>query len=377
MKKIIYSLLLTLTFTTNIVPLTVNSTLLANKNTGKRILLLGEMHTSYAKQTLSDTEKIVYNTIEQNQKKDFSKLAHTLLTLNQQKGAQTVVISETNLKDLGRHFEEELGLVETQDHDDETIHVMPRLFLKTLLAPAATVDEKNALFSSSVKPFNDTPAASFVFNNQMRWIVGDTWRKEKDNFLSFTVYKHWKNILESLKNKEEMPTELTELSIANVKEYIGLWHDEFVKKNIHDLYAKQITATIDKTLKTGNLSVSDHIATVHEYLRNHRKILASDALNNNFINFISLKTDLELQGYVKEFEKDPTLKYLIMNFGDIHTQHIKNMLRKGGYTITAHNGYTVCSEPTTEKDIKKQTLKALNALKKHPNLVRADKLFQS
>lgn len=369
MKQIFYSLLIALSFTSNVLPLTINSTVLENKNTGKHVLLLGEMHTKYAKQTLADKEKTLYDTVEQQQKKEFTQLTNRLLALDPQKGAQTVVITEINPAILGSLLEEEAGLVDTQEQKDETVQVMPRLFLKTMLAPAKTVDEKVALFQSSVIPFNDVPAASFIFGNGLRWIAGDT-RTEKDKFLSFTVYKHWKSILESISKKEDMPEALSSLTIAHVKEYVKTWHDLFVSHGIADPYGLKIMATIDTAVKAGNLSSSDHIATVHAYLRNHGKIAASDALNNNFIRFTSLKPDLELRMYVESFEKNPMLKYLIIHFGNEHTKIVRNLLRKDGYHVVKQVGCNF-PEPKTTNDVKKQTMQALQFLKKTPNLLSA------
>lgn len=369
MHKILYTFVIAFSYTTYVQPLTVNSTVLKNNATGKQVLLLGEIHTLYARQTLTDTQQAAYDAVEQQQKQSFAKLADNLLALNSEKGSQAVVITEIGPNTLGRLLEEETGEVPAEDQRDETIQVMPRAFLKTVLAPAATVDEKLARYQSSVTPFNDVPAASFVLSNGLRWIVGDTMRGEQDKFLCFTVYKHWESILESIANKEDMPEALSSLTIDYVQEYIKTWHDTFVSYAIDDPYAQEIMATIDQAVQAGNLSPSDHIAKVHEYLRTHDDVAVCDVLGNNILKFLSLKTDLELCTYIKAFEQDPKLNQLIINFGSAHTQTAKELLSNAGYQVVEQAGCDV-SEPTTAEDVQEQTMQALAFLEKHPDLVR-------
>lgn len=376
MYRILYSLLLALTFATSTLPLTVNSTLLENKKTGKRVLLFGEMHTQYIDQMLNEEKQATCNAIEQRQKQDFTTLAHKLLDLNPEKGAQTVVITETSANSLGGLFEQESDLVEKQDNQDETIQVMPRIFMRTILAPATTADEKLALFQESIKPFNDIPAASFVFDNGMRWIAGDTTRTQKDKFLVFTIYDHWQSILDSIKINEDMPPDLAELSITNVKEDISFWHDEFVKHGLDDPYAQEILRSINTGVQAGNLSESDHIAALHAYLHNNDKQAERAALNNNILKLVSLKNDLELKRYLTVFEQDNQLKHIIMNFGDIHMQLIKKRLLDTGYVMVAQSGHTVCSEIASKDEAKKEIAQSLEVLKKHQNLVQVDTLFK-
>ena len=263
-----------------------------------------------------------------------------MLKANETQGAQTVVITETSTNMLSSLVEQVVGADQIRD-SGETLEVLPRIFLQHIVASGLNSDEKIKIFQKSMIPFYDIQTVSFVLGNKVRWVAGDRRRTEKDGYLVFTVYKHWDKIKEALDTKEELPTDLKELTIERVKEYIGTLHAEFAKRGIVDPYYEKVSAVIASALKDRNISESDHIALLHDQLLKQGQQKERDAFNNNLLSFIAQKFDAELYDYLDAFKKEKSLKYLLIAGGGIHNQQMRTSLLSQGYVIAKKVGVEV------------------------------------
>ena len=328
---------LLLTFSITIHAVNVKSILMVHPQSKKKVTLFHDAHAKYLKMIADAQQHKLLTDIYENQKSFLTTLTDTLLNADSNKGSQTIVITETGANSLGCLVEQEAGAVQAED-SQETLEIFPRMFLRKLFAPGSTVDAKSEIFKNSIEPFNNIGTASFVLNNKLRWIAGDRNRTEQDAYLSFTIYKHWDKIINAIESKEELPKELEELRIGNVREYIDILHAEFEKHGIKDPYSQKIIDVIDAAVTTKKVEKSDHFACLHKHLLESGNDTIRDEFNNNMISFISQKFDSELLMYLNAFEKDQSLHSALIFAGSEHNNQVRNFLLAKGYTIVEKAG---------------------------------------
>ena len=360
--KATFAIVFFLAFTINIFPVNVKSFFMVHPQSKKKVALFHEAHARYLKM-IGDTQQCkLLAEVNEKQKSFLTTLTDKLLNADLNKGTETIVITETDTNSFGCLVEQEAGAIQAEDNP-ETLEIFPRMFLRKLLALGSTVDEKLAILKESVQPFNNINTASFVLNNKLRWIAGDRSRTENDSHLCFTIYKHWDKIIKAIESKEELPKELTEIQIDNVKKYIDILHTDFQRNGIADSYRQKIINVIDDAVATKKVKESDHFAYLHKYLLESDKDTLRDEFNNNMIAFISQKLDSELLAYLNEFQKDPKLNSALIFAGSEHCEQVKNYLQAKGYAVIERAGLVDVSVEVCLKDKEKLTtlLENINA----------------
>lgn len=322
---------------TQSVSLTFKSCLMANHETHKKVILLDEAHSWYLNQIASPAQSTMLSKLHSHQKAIFTALANTLMHLDEARGAQWVVITETSTNTFSCLAEEEAGAIGARD-TGETRDVLPRLFLRHIFAPASTVDTKIALLGT-LQPFNATPAASFVMSNKVRWVVGDRYRTHQDAYLSFDVYKNWKEITAAVDAQEELPESQAAVTVGHVKNYANMLHTNLQDHGItDDSYYQKVSDVINGALATNGVHESDHLAFLHKHLIESGNSNLRYEFNDAVIALISQKFDAELRAYLNEFANDRTLKYAFILAGGYHNQYARELLESQGYSVEQQAG---------------------------------------
>jgi len=336
MKYFIIPALFFLNATTNILPLSYQSTLMIHPQSKKHVILYSDMHSDYLEELIDDDELELkkFEKLCKIQKKSLTELAHTFFKLDPKNGSQIVIITETDHDHFNDIVEGDLV-----GNDNNTLAVLPQMFIQRIVSSETNENKKHAIIiKKAVKPFNSTTTVSFLLNNGIRWIAGDTHRTDKDYSLIFTIYQKLNEIKETLEKKLELSSELKEFSIGNVKEYIKALHDEFEKRHIIDPYYKKVLDIINTVLKTKALSESDHIALLYGYFSQSGQTELQEELLLNLMGFISQKFDTELFDYLETFEKDASLNCLLVMAGGAHNEQLKVLLSSKGYSIVKTTG---------------------------------------
>lgn len=374
-------------YTTYVLPLTVNATLLANKNSGKRVLLLGDAHDQnidgilrYAaeltptKKTLTQAALSTFYTVKRQQKKTLTKFAQAMLENNNKKSAQTVIISEIDNTQLRALCKNTLG----NAFKSETFFVIPQVFMNHLWGSKSTPEDKLDMYEKSIKHFA-TPDNSLEFNNQLRWVAGDTLRDNNQTCLLKTINETSIQDLTSL--KQSLPDHVAAISIGDIKKNILQWRHFFASCGIDDQYNEKALALLDEELQTGKAFESTPIIDLTIQLRNDDPAKAK-ALYSYLGKLGNNQFDFELSaGYVKAFEDDASLKYLIINAGHEHTDFVKNKLIKDGFYLVETRGSNVSLTPEFKEASPAKALvilsKALDHVKKQSPHKLLPKLFQA
>lgn len=333
--------ILLLISTTNVLPLTIKSSLMVNPQSKKNVIMLNDVHYCHLKMVVDNQQRKTLSKINNHQKLIFNALGQALVNLDPEKAAQMVVITETGAHAFGRLFEEEAGAIGIREMG-ETLEILPRIFLHRLFEPLFSVGEKTELLTTANKPFA-AHGASYVLNNNVRWVVADLLRNDQDRHLAFGIYKNWKNIITSINAQEELPETLAELTIGAVKQYITKLHTLFQEQAIVDPYYQKVVNVITTALATEKIHESDHFALLHKYLAESNPS-ERDEFNNNMICLISQKFDVELRMYLRAFEEDPMLNYAFIIAGGEHNQQMRVFLEAQGYSVVEEAGINDSTE---------------------------------
>ncbi|MBS1986732.1 hypothetical protein JST99_02265 [Candidatus Dependentiae bacterium] len=382
MNRMLYSLLLTLTFATSTLPLTVNSTLFEHKESGKRILLLGDAHDQYIELMLGYCETLnpklvqavlsTLHTAKIQQKKALTAFAQSMLASSNKKASQTVVISEATNRALRDLCNNELD----STLEAETFYVLPQLFMNATLGSASKAQERAAIFANSLQSFG-ADNNSLVFDNQFRWVAGDTLRDTNQCLLLHLIKEVMAEDLTSF--KASLPAHIAGISIGDVQQDIQLYLPLFAQLDVDDSDATAALRLIDETLKTGNVSGNTPIIDLTLQLQESDPAKAQ-ALHSYLHRFSAHKFDLELLLYAKVFADDSALKYLIINGGFEHANFVKSKLLQDGYTVVETSGMNVFEADAFKQASPEQALpiisEAITQAKDQSPLALLPKLFQ-
>lgn len=348
MKKLI--LALSIISSSNLIAITTGSALFINHATGKKIVFINDAHSKFIRLATKSTEdKALHAQLFEAHYDRLTHLADAIVGLDEAHGKQTVVITETSANSFGSSFEQEAGAAAPQL--TETIEAAPRCFLRHIIAAGTTPEEKTAIFTSRIEPFNGISTASFSLANKARWIAGDRARTQQDFDLSFTILEEQDNIKNALEAGEEIPENLRSLTIHMLKEYTTALHQQFQEYGICDAYHDQLSLVIEQALATGNITEDDHIALLYAHLEKTDQAAARDTFNNNLLCFISQKLDCELNNYFDAFNSDANLTYAFFIMGAAHNEYIAKQLISQGYTKEMQAGLESIPEATSREDI--------------------------
>lgn len=381
MKQSLYSLLLALIFATNTLPLTVNSTLLEHKESGKRVLLLGDAHDQYIELMLGYCETLNPNLVQAvlstlhtakiQQKKALTAFAQSMLASSNKKASQAVVISEATNRVLRDLCNNELD----STLEAETFYVLPQLFMNATLGSASKAQERAAIFANSLQSFG-VDNNSLVFDNQFRWVAGDTLRDTNQDLLLHLI----KEAEDLASFKASLPAHIAGISVGEVQQDIQQYLPLFAQLDIDDSDATAALRLIDEMLKTGNVSDNTPIIDLTLQLQESDPAKAQ-ALHSYVHRFSGHKFDLELLLYAKVFADDPALKYLIINVGFEHANFVKSKLLQDGYTVEETSDMNVFSTDAFKQASLEQALsiiaEAVTQAKDQSPLTLLPKLFQA
>ena len=381
MKQRLYSLLIALTFTTNIVPLTVNSTLL--EKSGKRVLLLGDVHDQNIEGTLrrysdelNPTQKILaqaalstLDNVKRKQKKEFTNFAHTMIGEPHKHSSQTILVAENSVTELKSFYWQTSQALETMD-------VLPHVLVNHLAQSAPTPAEKLTALEQSLTSFGINAKTAFQVNNGIHFVAGNYCR---DNNLDILLEQiRTEKDLREL--KKTLPDNVAQINVGDLKEVLLTWQNLFTGKEIKEVDTATLLIFIDEGVKTNTISNATPVIDLAIQLQENNPAQRQN-LSSLLFHSASKKCDLELALHVKSFEKDVSLKYLILNAGAAHTDFIKTRVIKDGYAVVESSGSDVILSNEFKKASRETTLtmlsKMLDQVKKQSPLVMLPKLFQA
>ena len=364
-------------------PITFQSSIMVHPETKKSVILFDEAHTAQLTwliwvATLYDQSFVVdqsFKTLSNlyiDQKSVFTELVHTLLHTDALKGSHALVITETGNNPLCCCVEEEAGAAPVQDNQ-ETLEVLPRLFLQHIFMSGVTIDEKLDLFKQAIEPFNNIPTASFLLQNNVRWVAGDRNRTEKDAYLSHQLREEWQEIVDAINADIALPQDSAELTVEAVKEYAHTLHAEFEQGGIVDTWFQKIVDLIDAALASKKLRMDDHFARLYAYLDSDD---ARDELNTTMLCFLAQKFDLELRMYLNAFDDDQNMGYAFIQAGAAHNDQMRLFLAQKGYALVEQAGVSVLGDVLLEKN-PKIVIDALEVIAAYSPFVHMQKIVET
>lgn len=379
MNRILYSLLIAVTFTTNIVPLTESSTLLTHKETGKRVLLLGDVHEGNMKEEIDNASKsektkalaqatlALFRTVKSKQRKELTTFAHTMLASDNKQDGQTIVMSEIDT-DI-------LKSVCTKDifQTPQTVYVLPQVLMNHLGTSKAAQEEK---FNTEkfMSPLDIGIKSFFQVTHNLHFVAADSFRNNNLDTL-LRMMAHDKD-LSSL--KKQLPTHLAHITIGNLRKDLLESHAIFAKFDINNVYTEKLLAIIDESLHAGTLSELDLIIDVGIPLQQGNPVKAK-ALMDDLSEFAARKCDFELSYYITSLENNAEIKHFIINAGADHTDFIKTRLVKNGFHVTEESDTANCLnfEKAPHEEVLDIISKGLNVLHQKSPHSLLPKLFQA
>lgn len=352
-------LLVVLSYATYMWPLTEKSSLLEN-NTGKRVLLLGDIHCSFterfldkaceAEQTkqLACATRSLFDAVKSKQQHDLTCCAKTMLADDNKQGAQTVVVCEMN-KDL-------LATTCNEYSSVDAMYVLPYVLANHLMKPASTPQDKLAILKQSMSPFCSLNN-SFQISNKLRVVAADCFRSNPQDILLKTIDATNPEDLPAL--KQELPEDLSKINIGDLKQDLLDWRPMFKQLSMKGTSTKQLLGALDKELHAGSIAESDLLIDQAMKLNKNAPEKAR-FLSDHLFRFRRNKCNLELLLYVKEFEDDPALKYMIMSAGMGHTDFVQERLENSGYHVVAQVHESRLNDINVEEAASEQSLTELS-----------------
>lgn len=387
MKQVLYSLLIALTCTTNIMPLTINSTLLENKDTGKRVLLLGDGHDCHTETilksypaTLESMHKaaqsalVIFDKIKNQQKEALTSFAHALLADNNEKSDQTIVISEISIEKTKSFCADNLTSL-------QTMNVLPHVFVQDIAQSASTEKEKRTLIEQSMSSFGIKAPSAFQARNGIRLIAGDCFREGVFNNPDFLLRSCIEEAdLVSFKEKlRALPIAgIENITIGNLKKSLLTWYTVFAKVDQKEIDTKQLLTFIDDAIKNGQ--ISETITLIDAAIALRQNTVLQKTVYDHLLKLWNNKCNLELFCHVILFEKDASLNYLILNAGGAHVRFVKKWLIQNGYHIIEQSGNHALGKKlkiASSEELITLFSQAFNELEKQSPLVLLPKLFQA
>lgn len=376
MNRIFYSLLIALTFTTNIVPLTESATLLAQKKTGKRVLLLGDVHDvnleqflqkasrSTETQACAQATRDLLHKVKNRQHKELTHFAQIMIADNDKKHTQTLVVSEIS-PDLIEYFCKKDAAIH------ETLHLLPHVLMSHVAAlkPTQAAQINIEKFMSPLDRGNNN---FFQVTDQLHFIAADCVRSSPQDSL-FSSMAH--EDLQSL--KEQLPAHLDNITIRSLKKDLLEYQPQFAQLGINSEAIENLLVFIDELLRSGS-SESELIIDVAIELQKTNPV-KENFLHEQAFRFSSKKQDLELLRYAKLFEKKPAIKYLIINAGAQHTDFVKTRLIKSGFVNIEESTTNGCIDfsKTVPEEFLGMLSRGLNTLQQESPHSLLFKLFQA
>lgn len=341
MKQILYCPLIALTFTASIAPLTESATLLTHKETGKRVLLIADVHQinkeiegiskSEKTKTLAQTTLALFHTVKSKQQKELTDFAHAMLANDDKQDGKTLVVSEIgnyNFQNLFKQAPEEL----------ETMQVLPHI-IANHLGKSATQEELD--IQQCISPLDNGNKNCFQVTDKVHFITGDLFRSgthlnsTRLNMLLHRIYHDIKDHESLSFFKETCPYYSEGITLSMLKQDLRETLPMLEECGIQKINNEQLLAEVN-TLPESTLIID---AAIQLQQNNPRKAIE---LSNAICTYQANKCDCELVGYAQAFEKSRSIKQMIMNAGADHTDFVKARLVKNGFHVAAESDTAHC-----------------------------------
>lgn len=362
-----------LSCTTYVQPLTESSSLLENKSTGKRVLLLADVHDQSIKEeiiksfknenkTFSAITFALFDAIKSQQQKELIVFVDTIIAdINKQQG-QTIIVSEIDNNYFKRLFKKNVS-------DIQTIWILPYVIINHLSKSAI---EEELDIQKFMSPLDVGNKNFFQITDKVHFIAGDYFRSASLDDLLRYIYYAAKNDEDLSSLKEKLPAHLTQITIATLKEDLIETSYFFEKFGIKTTNNEQLLVDIN-TLPESTLIID----AVIQLQQNDLKALM--ATNEALHQFQCNKCDCELSYYVTAVEVSSPIQQMIINAGAKHIDFIKDRLINNGFQIIEESDTQGCLdfEAKSSQELVTLTEKALTTLQQKSPHELLPKLFQA
>ncbi len=383
MKQSLYSLLLALIFATNTLPLTVNSTLLEHKKSGKRVLLLGDAHdyciemlfrfavTIPAHQQFTHSTRATFDAIKRQQGKAFASFAARMFVDNNKQYSGSMMISEISTRTC-KNF-----ISSSNSKSLETMYMLPHLCMEHIAQSGSTEEEKCMLIEQAMKQAQSKNFGKNAFQlpNEMILIASNCWR---DNSLTWLLQSF--RLTEDLVSlKKTVRPDIAAITIDDLKKFLMTWQKLFAKMQHKETITAQFLTFIENAIQAGH--ISEATTLIDAAITSRQDKVVQEVFYELALKLLKNICDVELLHSIRSFEKNNRCTYLILNAGMKHTKHIRNCLMKDGYHIVEQRGNHALPSTKIELISCDQMLtlfsQTFNELEKESPLALLPKLFQA